>query len=89
MHLDRLFFYGCRLAAAAVVITAAAVVTAAASKEDNKDDYPSAAISAKETVITVTHNTDLLSVFNIILCFVNLFVTEVCVYVKMKYKNNV
>ena len=75
--MDRLFFYGCRLAAAAVVVTATAIVTAAASKEDNKDDYPSAAISAKETVITITHNADLLSVFNIILCSVILFVTVV------------
>ncbi len=67
----------CRLAAAVVIATAVvATATSAASKEDNKDDYPSAAVATKETVITVTHSIDLLlSVFNIILCDVEIFVT--------------
>ena len=69
IRLDRHFcFYGPILAAA--IIATAAVTTAtgtavAASKEDNKDDYPGAAASAEETVVSVTHITDLLFQFSI------------------------
>lgn len=78
--------------AAAVIATAArvAVVTVAANKDNYEDDYPRAAVSTKETVITVTHITDLLSVFNIILCKYAIFVTIVGTYKGWKkFKNNV
>lgn len=50
----------CPSAAAAIVATTVASAAATAEKEDNKDDYP-AAVSAEDTVISVTHITDLLS----------------------------